>query len=363
MKSAWVLLALGASACAEPVIELSLRLPTESEGANFNTACTTAIEVIATGNSYPGDPNDFKRDCIQVSGAATFASVKNEMAGQFDLRIPDTGLAGVDIFGRTGDCSIPVDSYDRDLVFYGGSKYTGGERMAIGLTGNLSCERTAVTVHPIDMMKLITTKDCVMAKLVDEPNSYGSTGTFSPDIDLDAVWSGGYDGNTLTNGVATFQGFTTVGSKACLGVTAGNDALDSLSCTLDGLKACATGTELEAAVINYNMAGASLDQTKMAQWNGALFGAAWANTPTKGAVSGATVAVHPDLGEVVYVEPNAAGTVLVPTGGTATGPSGLFIVYTSQLIEITVADRAGTSRTVKVAATSDEPATALVVLK
>jgi hypothetical protein len=365
MRSAWVpwICVLGVAACAEPVIELSLRLPDTDEGGDFNTSCAAAIEVFATGKNYPEDPNDFRRDCIQISDQPTFRDIKDAMAGKFELQIPDSGLASVEIYGRTGDCNTPDDLLPQDLVFFGAAKYAGGEALSIKLTGNLSCTKQEVTIRPVDMMALIATKDCAMAKLADTLEAGAETGTLSPHLTNETCWSGGYESySSLTNGIATFMSYTTVGPETCLGVSGYNETMDSYSCVIPGPSACALANEIEVAALPYELADRSLDSSLMSTWHGALFGAVWANTPAKGPVAGARVTVDPELGQVVYVEPNAAGSQLVPTGASATGPSGMFMLYTSKMVDVTVEDRSARRRTMKLTAIDFAPSTALVVL-
>ena len=49
MRATWILLALGASACADPVIELSLKMPAADKGGDFNTSCLTAVDIYTNG--------------------------------------------------------------------------------------------------------------------------------------------------------------------------------------------------------------------------------------------------------------------------------------------------------------------------
>jgi hypothetical protein len=362
-----------ATGCGEPAIDVSLRLPDSANGAEFDMSCVKSVRVYAIGNEYPADQDDFESSCIPVDGAATFADVKAQLAGELELALPDTGLQGIGVFGRgDGGCEIPEDSpgfYDADAppldtAFQGQAFYDDGSSIAIPLAGTMSCETTMVRAAPVDMLKLIATKDCAMAKSPD--GVLVGTGTIYPLLPGFTVWSGGFTrAATTTGGLATFDGHTVVGPNTCLGLhtETGPDEFTS-SCHIPG-PACSDVGTLEPVMLPIAPINNSLDGSKMALWHAALFGLVWQKNPgtTTGApVQGATVTVSPDLGEVVYAEPTPAGDRFVPTNGTATGPSGTFIVYTNFLAPLKI-DGAGTSRTVTVTATPFEPATAIVVLK
>ena len=63
--------------CAAPVVEMSLQLPSDGNGGQFDMSCVTAVEVYTDGNHYPIDLNDTKRDCIELTApAATFKDIR-----------------------------------------------------------------------------------------------------------------------------------------------------------------------------------------------------------------------------------------------------------------------------------------------
>jgi len=369
---AWVAVVLLVGACGEPAIDVSLELPDSANGADFSMACVRSVRVYAAGENYPADEDDYEVSCIPVDAAATFGDIEDQLADELELALPDSGLQAIGVFGRAdGGCEIPEDSpgfYDAqapplDTAFYGATYYDGGSSLAIDLVGSMSCEETTVKAAPIDMLDLIATKDCAMAKAAD--GVLVGTGTIYPLLPGFTVWSGGYTkAGTTAAGIATFTGHTIVGPATCLGLhTEIGPDLITASCHVPG-PACSDVGTLEPVLLPLAVVNNSLDGSKMTLWHAALFGLAWQKTPggpTSGTpVAGAVVTVPPELGEVVYVEPTADR--FVPTGGTATGPSGTFVLYTNFMVPLRI-DGAGTSREVTVTATPFQPATAIVVLK
>lgn len=107
MVRALIVVALGASACAEPVIELSFKLPTADRGGTFNASCLTAVDIYTNGMDYPTTTNDFVRSCVEItSPPATLADLTSAIASKIDVRLPESGLASVEIMGRRGSCTL-----------------------------------------------------------------------------------------------------------------------------------------------------------------------------------------------------------------------------------------------------------------
>ncbi len=363
MRLASILLALGASACAEPVIEMSLTLPAMNAGGDFNTSCVTAIDMITMGENYSTTETDSVKTCIEVtSSPATFADVKAAMQGKFNLAIPSTGLSGVEIYGRRGSCKSSDDTLPPgDLVFYAGSRYIGGDSISLPMIAGASCDQVPVAIRPVDIVKLTTgtTKgNCAAAKAVDGQGSYAVLGTLTPTIGKGVMFNVGFSGASLVNGVATIgMGSTTVGPKTCLAADSGDATSSSIGCVdPEAPTACAVGNEIETAIINLDLAFDSLEPSRLANFPNVLWGAIV--NSNKLPIAGATIEIDPKLGEVVYVEP--VGTRLAPTG-TATGPSGLFGIYMNGIAPIT-ARGAGRNRTLTVGGLDDFPAATLIVL-
>lgn len=362
MHRTWILLVLGASGCAEPVIELSLKMPAADKGGDFNASCLTAVDIFTNGMDYPTD-NDFVRSCIEISGPATLSGIKTALTGKIDVRLPESGLASVEILGRRGSCAQDDSIPDGDLVFYAGAAYIGDDQLVLPVEATASCDQTPVAVRPIDLIKLTTGAtrgDCAAAKAADGPDSGADVGTLMPSVSNGVMWYFGRAGATLTNGVAAISAASmTVGPKACLAVSSGDARMGSISCVdRSAPTVCAAPGELEAPGIDGTIAFNSIDVAKKNKFPNLIFGAVF--NGTKQPIQGATLEIDSKIGEVVYVE--LQGDRLVPTGANATGANGLFIVYTNTVASVKVTSGA-LSRTTTMSAISDSPAGALVVLR
>jgi len=364
MVRSLILLALGASACAEPVIELSFQMPTADRGGAFNASCLTAVDIYTNGTDYPTTTNDFVRSCVEItSPPATLAELKSAIAGKIDVRLPESGLASVEILGRRGSCTLDDSLPFGDLVFYAGANYIGDDQLVLPVDASSSCDQAPVTVRPIDLIKLTTGTtrgDCAAAKAIDGPNAGADIGTLMPSVANGVMWTFGRSGAFLINGVATIPAASmTVGPKACLAVSSGDAVFGSVTCVDRSLPpVCATPGEIEAPGVSAAIAIDSFDQAKKSKFPSVIYGAVV--NGTKQPIQGATVEIDSKIGEVVYVE--LSGTRLVPTGGTATGASGLFMVYTSTVASVKVSSGA-LSRTTTVGALADAEGGVLVMLR
>ena len=181
-----------------------------------------------------------------------------------------------------------------------------------------------------------------------------------PSVANGVMFYTGRSGAPLTNGVAMIGAASmTVGPKACLAVSSGDETFGALSCVeRSAPTVCAMAGELEAPGLDNTIAFNSIDVAKKNKFPNLIFGAVF--NGTKQPIQGATLEIDSKIGEVVYVE--LSGDRLVPIAANATGASGLFIVYTSTVASVKVA--AGSlSRTVIMSGVSDSPAGALVVLR
>lgn len=359
MRSPWLVVVLGLAACTDPVIELSFRLPTAAQGGNFNTSCITAVDVVTVGATV--DDEGF--DCIEIpSGLSSMAAVRDALVGQIDVPLPSSGLTGVELYGRRGNCKFDDNLPPGEVLFYAGAPYIGGEQLVLPIDAMASCDQAPLTVRPVDILALTTGPvkgDCAAAAAVDGPESGGDAGTMLPTMAGVDFWSG-FGGGPMSNSIVQITGAPTeVGPKACLAVSSGDARFGSVSCADRSAPAvCAGPGELEAPGIDGSIAYASRDQIKSNQYPGLVFGAVIDGA--KQPIQGATVTIDSKVGEIVYVE--LAGTRLEPTGGSATGPSGLFIAYTNAISDITISAN-GKSSTRTVGAPSWAPAAALVMLR
>jgi hypothetical protein len=178
-------------------------------------------------------------------------------------------------------------------------------------------------------------------------------------------WWGGAASGPVVGGVARMRGPTQVGPESCLAIGLYTDDWHTVTCVPPmAQRVCATGTELEAPMINLAVANATADVGKLTKWGALVVGAVYNTQP----VSGATVtidAADAELGEVVTFDlppgvENGTGALTV-RGSNATGPSGLFGVYTSSIVHITVS-AGGTSVKRTIAGNGGDPGTVIVRL-
>ncbi len=363
MMRSLILLALGASGCAEPVIELSFKMPAADRGGSFNASCLTAVDVYTRGVDFPATATDFVRSCVEItSPPTTLAELKSAIAGKIDVRLPESGLATVEVLGRRGSCTTDENVPPGDLVFYAAAPYIGDDRLALTVDASASCDQTPVTIRPVDLIKLTTgtTKgNCAAAAAVDGPNAGADIGTLMPTLVTGVMWTMSRSGAFLTNGIAPIPAAsTTVGPKACLAVSSGDANFGSITCVDRGLPpVCANAGEIEAPGVSAAISLDSLDQTKKSKFPSVIYGAVV--NGTKLPIQGATVEIDSKIGEVVYVE--LSGTKLVPTGD-ATGPSGLFMIYTSTVASVKISSGA-LWRTATVGALADAEGGVLVMLR
>jgi hypothetical protein len=345
------------AACSDPVIEMSLQLPT-GPGADFDTACVTAVDAYVYGSNYDIDKTDFHYECVPVENRASFGDIKRAIAGKFELPLPSSGLMGVEIEGRTGACDSKNPFGTSDLVFTAGALYHG-EDMTLGIKPVASCSTTQLKVKAIDILALTQTKDCATALLPTGTDTIADLGTISPSlVDGPIFWSS-FQSAPLVDGVGTAIGLPSVGPESCLAADIGSTTIWSVSCAYSGATVCGIPGELEFGVIDMNAVFTSFDTSNLDRYGGVVIGSVWNTGTPKTPISGATVEVDANHGTVVYVEPSGAS--LVPTGGTATGPSGMFILYTDTVSTVTITTTRG-QRELKLGADPRFPGVALIAM-
>jgi hypothetical protein len=345
----------GLGACADPVVTMQLQPAPDAQ--MFNTSCVSTVEVRAEGMNYPSDPMDYKSISVDVTTSpATYADVEAAIRGKFDVPIPSSGLQAVEIYGWNGppgwDNATRQNGPPSELVFLGRGMY-GGDTVAVDLVPNISCEHQPIKIHTLDLVAFETNNfDCTKAIAPDDPagNAGVDVGTLTPALYKDTLffWGGFYGGPFMAN-QAAFTGPTIVGPDSCLAFDGGDGVTmaGSLGCAASGRGVCGTADDqLEMPTIADPYGVNSLDKAIYNQWKGVTFGGVF--TAAKHPVAGATITVDPKLGTVVYAELD-------------TGPSGLFLIYANSIVDVTFTSGA-TTKTIKVGATADSPAAAVVVL-
>jgi hypothetical protein len=358
------------AACTDPVVDMQLVLPRNAD--TFNTSCVTAVEVHVNGATYPQDPNDFKKSCVEISGAADFATVRSAIHGKFTLPMPDTGLSGIELYGWSGPsaCAPPPDPfYTNDLMFFASAPYIGQDSVELPIVPSLNCVAAPIKVRPVDLFTLIsgatpTSANCTLAAMADGTSSDG-TGVLIPKLfSKGTKFFGGLVGGEVRAGVAQFNGPTQVGPKSCLALSGGSTTAGSTTCVIDGPGVCAGAGEIEHAFVNGDIGSQTISQfdaVLTAKYHGIVYGSVWSNGATKHPLAGATVDVDPADGAVVYVDPPDPGSNALKRRDGSTGPTGLFLLYTSTLASVTV-HAGGASRTVTLASPDEADGAALIVM-
>lgn len=330
--------------CGEATIEMTLKLPDDPD--RWDTSCVQTVEVYTAGLNYPDVSNDYIGQTLDISNrrAPTYQDIRNAVRGQFDVAIPESGLSAVEMYGWNGLSGFFPNGTFPDLVFYARVPYVGQDVVTIELVPNQDCKLSNISVRPIDLIRMVSTRSCAMAAVDDTEQGFASIGTLTPGLFQPYLFGwGGTHGAIVTGGIASFQASTMVGPESCLAVYSSTLTGTTSQC-VSQTKACAQGNEIEAVIVDDVYAN-SLDASIQDQFRGGIIGAVV--DPAKAPVAGATVELPPGMGQVVYVRLDTATRRLVPTGGTSTDATGMFIVYTNDLAPAIVTATINGTRTAK----------------
>ncbi|MBA3540868.1 MAG: hypothetical protein H0T79_14745, partial [Deltaproteobacteria bacterium] len=360
LHRAWILIAV--AACADPVVELQLQLP--SDPMLDDTSCITNIELYADGNNYPADSTDYTNITLPITTSpANYAAVQAAIRGKFEVPVPASGLKNVEMYGWSGEPGWTTTAVPPELVFFARGDYTGDETIVVPIVPNIGCTRKPVTVRALDLVKLISTPPpytCANGAVPDAAAGI-SLGTLTPSLynERALVFWGGFSGANLTDGIAQFEGATTVGDTSCLAFSGGNATAGSISCAY-GKGACGGSGEFENVFVDGAIAFNSLDQSLINLYKTVVIGLIVDGT--RQPIAGATVAVDDALGKVVYVDFDLATQKFTPVTGTATSASGLFMLYAKTLVAATVSADGKAPKVYRLGADASSPAGVAVVL-
>jgi hypothetical protein len=328
-----------AAACGEKTVEVTMVLPSPSVASQYDTSCVKAMQLYLNGATYPGDPDDYVLDCQELDApASTFEGVHDGISGKFDLKLPASGLSGVEAYAFSGPCDAP-EPQDYDLVFYGSAAYIGQDPIELPVTPNLSCTPSTVTLRPVDILKLSATKQCAQAAWTT-----GNLGlsTLSPlPFTDESFWWGGLSSTPVSGGTVTITAPTLVAPKSCLAVALYTTDWMEVTCVPpQDQRACATGNEIEAPMIHVDVGFNSISAGKLSQYGGIIYGVVYGAQP----IANAKVeidAADADRGQVVYFDmpagvENGTGVLTEVNGATGTNATGLFGIYTQSLIHVTI---------------------------
>ncbi|MEZ4399375.1 MAG: hypothetical protein R3B06_05120 [Kofleriaceae bacterium] len=149
----WLLLVggvgLGASACGDKAIEVTLVAPAGEAAQPASYQCVNRVEVSVFANLGPTPV------CLEVP-VGTITNLRSpNLAGLLDVDLP-LGFAKLDIRGvRAADGTCATG----DTVFHGEAFYAGGDTLEVPLLRGLDCDdlrTTGVTVHLGQLPQLLT---------------------------------------------------------------------------------------------------------------------------------------------------------------------------------------------------------------
>jgi len=338
-----VLAALGASGCAEPTITMTLKLPTDT---TLDTSCVDAVEVFVEGYDRgtaprgpadPGSPADDLSDCVDVAHPATYAQARSQIAGQFDVDLPDSGLMAIDIRASTGSCQLKKMNPGAP-IFFGYAEYDDSGSIVIPLEASQSCAGKTDTnaIRPVDLLEVVTKGTAACTTTFPDMSGYGmGTGTIHDTGVLGTIFDPNGIGRGLEGGVSTMPLYATAGPDSCIAVGFGKldtpTPLDTVGCLRRAQGLCTTGTQLEMAYINSEITDQSVDHVQMNKYGGYVVGAVWGidAAGAKVALSNATVKpADSELASVVYASFTAGASLIkLLATATATDATGMFVAY------------------------------------
>ncbi len=360
---------LAAAACTDPVVNMELHMPPNA--ATFDTSCVSAVSVVVAGANYSQDASDFILSCQEITAHDRLAGVHDAIRGKFELKIPDSGMSGIELFGLAGPqpCA-PPELVTPDVIFHSAAPYIGQDKLDLAITTTMDCAKQQVKVRPLELFALVggatpSATNCTAAAVPDADQGYATLGQimarpFSPGVDF---W-GGFRGADVTGGIAAFSAATTGLDKSCLAYDTASANGFGTGCTMTGAHVCAGADELDAPFIDRAIANEALvfDELLLAKWDSMVFVSVWDNGNPKRPIAGAKIELAATDGQVIYIDPPAVGaTRLGKRGDTATGTSGLALVYTNKLANVKI-NANGATREVTIGAPDWSPGAALVVM-
>jgi hypothetical protein len=356
------------AACAQPVVDMTLDLPTTTQQVDLS--CVTAVDLmpVVTGTRDSLDIGytevldaSAPVSCVDLGATPqSLDDVASQIRGKFSFGIPSGGLDGVVLRGREGTCKD--DPALQESVFYGGGKYTSGtNQLPVTVKHNLSCDQLGTpTVAVIDMVALLTAKTCTP---VDGGAYDGDvrptlfSGSLPP-----IVFEEGPDFEQTTGGVTQLSAFQSSFAGTCPAIAMtdpANSFTISTCVNTTAATACAQPGQLEMPMLpSFEYAG-----VPPAQYAGVVMVGVWTNTGTKGPVMGATVTLDPNSDASIVYGTAGATAFTVTAGSTSTDATGAFEVYPNQVVGITVTGPGGSPTThIYVGADAYVPGASVVVL-
>jgi hypothetical protein len=329
------------AACGDPAVDVTLRLP----DTDVDLSCVQSVRVYAWGETITDDaPNQ----CIVLDAPVSgFAELREAIRGKLELRLPPSGLAGIDVSGMTfADCF-------GDAVFYGGAEYDGGD-MVVPLVANFDCSvRADTVVRPVDYRGMLA-GSCL------GPQGRLDRGSIHPtmlDVPLPAMVYDLTEPGAIVgiDGTALFpDALINIDDASCMAV--GDEVSGSIGCVYPGAPGvCTTGTQLELTTIDVDFANASMEPDAAARYPQIVFASVWdATAAVKHPIQGAQVRIADadlELGEIHYATlPLGAPSMIDLPTATSTDATGMFVAYMDRPVTVVVSAAGYSSRQVTLTA-------------
>lgn len=352
-----VVLLFAVGACAEPAIDMSLKLPDQMP-ANYDLSCVTAVDVVAHEVDEEASIDVGLRlfelgeraPCVEIEPQTTFEGIRRQIAGRFAIDLPEDGLAGIQIRGRVGSCNDNPNYHE--AIFYGGTTFTGGD-LQIPLVPNISCNaRESYRVRPVEIATMLADPAHACRATTDAIATFA--GNIRPSL-MDPetpplVFEAGTGVALLDNtGTAVVSSFAnTMSADTCITVAHEGQLIDGVTCVNKGAPTlCGAAGEIEIPVYPFVFSSTAINGPAYDEAGTLVLGSVWETNPNK-PVEGATVTASVPGVKIEYLELRNGQPVVVP-GATKTGPSGLFMMYASKVATLTIAAPGHQSRTLTAA--------------
>lgn len=349
---------------------MSLQMP-QQVPPNFDLSCVTAIDVSAH-ELDDEDPMDIgyrlyltgDRDpCVEIEPQTTFEGIRAQIAGKFTLDLPDGGLAGIQIRGRMGSCKDTPNYHES--IFYGGTTFDGGS-MTIPLTPNISCAaKETHKARPLEIATMLADPAHACRAVTDAISTFAGNirpSRLDPEL-APLMFEAGTSVALLdAAGTATVTSFSnTMFNDSCITIAHEGQRVDGVTCVNRGAPTlCGAAGEVEIPVYPFVFSSTAINGDAYDEAGTLVLGSVWETNPNKPVADAVVTPSIPGV-KVEYVE-LVNGQPQVVNGATKTGPSGLFMLYSSKVTTVSIAAPGHQTRTLTVGGGWELDGTALAVL-